>query len=202
MNISIAEKFILLQIHPSTGKLPVSYLLFGKHLIIAILNDLEVNDYIKYEDNRIEVISEPERLTAAHNIVFCKIKESYERQTQEYWVNLLCFKEETLKKLLLESLIEKDWIVNHHYYSMIIMEHNRYYIQNIAGRNSIVDEIKKLIGTNEKLIKENKSLLSLLEASKTENFYKFRFNNKQLKYRLPMDIRPVLYNIKRVLNGL
>ena len=88
MELSIAEKFLLIILHPQKSKYLISDQMINPGFFGAILADLAVEKKIEIQNKRIIAKSDYTKLSEAHNLILSKITTSRKTKRIKTWISI------------------------------------------------------------------------------------------------------------------
>ncbi len=179
-NLMLAEDLLLLLIKEKNGKIPLSLnktLCYG--IPGAILMDLKLMKKIVIEDSKIKVIdSEKTNCPLLDQIVQIILENEDQNSDFKYWIKELSLSHKTLKKCLLASLEEKQFIRQYKKKFLWLFELKRYEITNKHYREKLVKYLRKNIENFDQMDRKAKILLSILRGCQNIEDYCKELNLK------------------------
>jgi hypothetical protein len=165
MELNIAEKYLLIILHPDKSKYLVSDQMINPGLFGSMLADLTMEGKIEIRDKRIIAMADYTRISKAHNMILSKIASSKTKKRIKTWIANFGWNARKYRYMVLHELAMK---------SMIKLENKRFLIFNYKNarlinkseRQSILDDLNDTLQSNKSVNNEIASLLGIIDACK------------------------------------
>lgn len=164
MELSTAEKFLLLAHHPEKGRFLISEIMINYGLPGAFLMELSVKEKISIRDNRLVLKSRKDSDPVLAEVIRI-IGQSGKPRKIKFWLQRLSRKSRAFKKILLEDMTRKK-IIRTEPKKFLWISYRNYYVRDLSTREQLKKELKQAILKAEKLPVEQAVLLGLIEACK------------------------------------
>jgi len=170
MNLSIAEKFLMLAKHPTKGSFLISDIHLGFGLVGAILRQMSIEKIFEMENNRLVLREDVEEGKFRNNPIvteiYTKIRDSSRSRKMQYWISRIHRKSNIYKWMILSNLEEKGLIRIEPKKFLFIFTYRRCYMVDNISREKLIDQLRNNALDRRDLNEENVVLLRLVEACK------------------------------------
>jgi len=165
MELNIAEKYLLISLHPEKSRYLVSDQMINPGLFGSMLADLVMDDKVEIRDKRIHSKSDYTKISEAHNLILSKISASKKAKRIKTWISNFNWNARKYRYMILHELAMK---------SMIKLENKRFIMFNYKNarvinqhvRQSILNDITDTIYKKRTPDDEVASLLGIIDACK------------------------------------
>ncbi len=192
INLSLAEKFLLLALHPEKPK----YLISDQALIAgvtgAILLDLTFEGKLEIQNHLLHAKSNKSEISETHNKFLNIIYNFPKKRKIRTWIQRLSNKSQSNRKYLLQDMKEKGFVkITHKRFLFIPYIRARLIRKN--ERNKLIDQLRNILIYTRKPDAEIAPLLGLVEAGKmyrvvAKNRTEIKSFRKKLKVLMKSDL--------------
>jgi hypothetical protein len=165
MNLSVAEQFVVLSLHPEKGRVIVNSTAFSYSLTGALLMDyLEKSEITTANKRLIPSISKNGEII--HDMFADKIMEDPKSRRISYWIRRLTRSRRLILREVINSLEKKNIIRTEERKFLNIIPYKRYWQGDARIRYNLIESLRNILLYGKKPEKKEYMLLGLIEASK------------------------------------
>lgn len=166
MELTTAEKFLLLAQHPNKGKLLISNIHIQYGIVGALLLDLSIRNKITIDGDKLIVNNSDEIKDPNLLEILTIIKESPRPRRIRYWVNKFSRKSKKFKSLIVDDMEVKRLIRVEYKKFLGIFPYKKTFLLDTRKRLDLTKQLHNAILHERKLEEENIGILGLVEACK------------------------------------
>jgi hypothetical protein len=184
MELSTAEKFILLVHHPAKARYLVAEQKRNAGIAGAMLLDLTLDKKIEIVDHRIRVRSHTTKISPAHILVLRKLTDSGREKKARSWISNLTLRGGKYRRILIENM-QKKRILKLERKRFLFIPYIKTRLLNPKKHAELVKQIRSVILEKQQIDNEMSAILSLIDGTKTYRIIsKERSELKAIKSRL------------------
>lgn len=184
MEKKIAEKFLLLALHPEKARYKIGSQHLSAGLIGAILFDLTLDKKLSIEGKFLKPLVSGVKADDAHGIILKKILEREKPRKIKNWVSRLNTKSRKYRFMIFEEM-ERKRLVSVERKKFLFIPYKVARLRDIKNRNRLMGDLRTLVLDKKRLNDENAALLSLAYACKMHKILgKNKEENKKIKTQL------------------
>lgn len=177
-NLSLAEKFLLLAMHPEKTRYLVGDQALIAGLTGAILLDLTLEGKLEIQNNLLHAISNKSEVSKTHNKFLNIIYNFPKKRKIRTWIQRLTNKSQSNRKYLLQDLKVKGFVKIRHKRFLFIPYIKASLIRK-SERSKMISEIREILIYSKKPSAEMAPLLGLVAAGRM--FRVIAKNRKEIK---------------------
>jgi hypothetical protein len=188
MELSTAEKFILLILHPEKPRYIVPEQRRTAGLAGAVLLDLAMEERIDISDKRVKVKSQNTKLSAAHSIALRKIYQAKKEKKVKAWISHFTMWNRKIRMPLLDEMKKKRLIAIEKK-RFLFIPYKRSRLLDRKKRDTLIREIREAILQKKAIDSEMSAILGLIEASKN---HKVISNDREELKKIRAELKKIL----------
>lgn len=164
MNLTCAEKFLLLAKHPAKGGFIISDPHLGLGLAGAIILDMTLSGLITIDNKRVTLVDGKIEHTSVHSEIATKIRDSRRLHKIGHWINRINNRSGRYRWFFVESMANKEIMKVEEKRFLLFIPYKRSYLINERPRNELVNELRNSLFAKKYHDEEITSLLALVHA--------------------------------------
>ncbi len=164
-NLNLAEKFILLGMHPNKARYLISDQALIAGLTGAILLDLTMEGKLEIRDQMLHASTNKSNLSAIHTEILNTIYSFPKKRKIKIWIQRLSNKSQSRRKKIHEGLKSKGF-VRIEYKRFLFIPYIKSYLIKKNERTKLIDEIRGILIYSKKPSAEMAPILGLVEAAR------------------------------------
>jgi golgi phosphoprotein 3 len=165
MDLTLAEKFILLAHHPEKSRYVVPDQMRDVGLIGSIFMDLAADNRIKIHDGKLVVRNTSTELPAVYEEVLRKVAGSSKKRRVKAWISRFAQRSGKYRKKVLE-LLERNRLIRIEHKHFLFIPYMRSTLIKPGDRQMIIDELHNAVKHIKEADTNQKMLLSIIHACK------------------------------------
>jgi hypothetical protein len=165
MELNIAEKYLLIILHPEKSRYLISDQMINPGLFGAMLADLTMEGKIEIRDKRIIAKSDYSKISEAHNQILGKIFASKKSKRIKTWISNFVWNARKYRYMVLHELAMKS-LIKLENKRFIIFNYKNARVINQSARQSIIDDITDTVHKRKSLTDDLAALLGIIDACK------------------------------------
>jgi hypothetical protein len=166
MNLSTAEKFLLIGHHPEKGRFLIAGFQLEYGLIGAILLDMTLENMIITENERLIVKKSVMSNNQLFNEISSLIFNAKKPQKIKYWIIRLARQSRKYRWMLLTELTNKRFIRIENRKFLGIIPYRKSFLTGSYTRNNLIQQLKSNVLFHKELNNETVVILGMIEACK------------------------------------
>lgn len=163
MELNLAEKFLLLGLHPEKGRFTISDIHRSYGLVGAVLLDMSMDGRIELENNRVLLKEKRsgDPVVAEVSAILANARKPYKLQT---WISRLSSKSRKFRWEYLNAMERKRVIRIEHRKFLGLIPYRKCYVQNHDLRSNLIQQLRDSILYRKDIDNVGIALLGLVEA--------------------------------------
>ena len=166
MNLTTAEKFLLIAHHPEKGRFIIQEIQLKMGLMGALLLDLTLDQKIVIENDRLILKDRGRSNDPVISEISALIRDSKKPRRIRYWIGRLARRGGKYKRAIMNGMAEKRLIRIEHKSFLGIIPYRKSYIADGRTWKELIRATKNNVLHHDDLSDENVVLLGLIEACK------------------------------------
>lgn len=204
VNLNLAEKFLLLALHPEKAKYLVSDQALIAGLTGAILLDLTLEGKLEIKNNLLIATSNKSEISETHNKFLSIIYNFPKKRKIRTWIQRLSNKSQSNRKHLLQDLKSKGFVKITHQ-RFLFIPYIRARLIRKTERNKLIERLRSILVYSTKPDAEIAPLLGLVGAGKmhrvvAKNKTEIKSFRKKLKELMKSDL--IASGVNQVINEM
>jgi hypothetical protein len=164
MENSVTSQFVILSLHPETGRIIMDNIRFRYSLTGALLMDFLDSGEISLDERRL-VPSFKMNGDPMHDQFAERIQNSLKRKRISFWVRRFSGKSRFIFNETIRQLINKGALRHEKRYFLNIIPYNRYFFSDIRIRTEIIEDLRNILLHDKSATRKQSMLLGLIKAS-------------------------------------
>ncbi len=162
MELSIAEKFLLLIINPVKPKYLVSSEIRNAAIGGSILMDLLLEKTIEIADKKVAAKSYETNMSEAHRFALGKINDAKKPKKIKTWISKLSYSKKYRNSILWD--LEKRGYIRVEDKEFLFFSYKKPRLVNKKAREDLINELRSKVLSREEIDGETSSILGLIQA--------------------------------------
>lgn len=169
LDLKVHDKLVLLALDDEKGTFVSDSMIFGYCIAGAILFELSIKGRIQIVEDRVKVIEDEKLNDEALDYCLKLITDSKKERKMSYWVETIGFKDNLLRKKILDKLISLDILEEKENRILWIFKNNKYPTKNEVPENLIRKRLNDIILNASKAMNDEIMIISLVDTCGLNN---------------------------------
>lgn len=169
MNLTTAEKFLLLARHPEKGRFLISGIHVNYGLTGALILDMTLQKKVAVENDKLVLKTRKRSTDPVEKEIIAVLQKFKKPPSVRRTIYKLSRKSGTFKRIILSQMVRKRLISREDTAFLGFIPYRRYYLINRKLRNDLIKQLKENLVYQKELNNQDAVLLGLVEACKMYN---------------------------------